>query len=397
MPENNRIRVMRIIARLNIGGPAIHVSLLTQRLDPEAYETQLVVGSLSPDEGDMSYYAEQLQVEPIVIPGLKREISPLQDIRVLQSLYQQMKAYQPHVVHTHTAKAGFLGRLAARLAGVPVVVHTFHGHVFSGYFGTVKTQVFIWLERLAARLSDTIITLTDSLRRELAEDYRITRKSHMTVLPLGLDLDLFANTPRKTGAFLREFNLPEDAPTVGIVARLAPVKNHWLFLQAVEKIREQRPDVRFLIVGDGDNRADLEAYVKSHNLSDVVTFTGWQRDTHLIYADLDVKVITSVNEGTPVTLIEALAVGCPVVATDVGGVGELLDGGKFGRLVPLGDVDALVTAILDVLDNPPDPEPARHAMIQRYGIDRLVRDIQSLYLGLLMRKGLDPRKDNQQG
>jgi glycosyltransferase involved in cell wall biosynthesis len=390
--HSNRIRVMRIIARLNIGGPAIHVSLLTQRLDREQYDTRLVVGSISEDEGDMTYYAESLGVQPDVVPNLQRQVNIVQDIRVLMAIYRLMREYEPHVVHTHTAKAGFIGRLAAKMAGVPVIVHTFHGHVFKGYFGPVKTQVFLWLERLAARFSDTIITLTDSLRRELAEEYRITRKSRMTVLPLGLDLQAFAKVERKTGAFLNAWDIPTDVPVVGIVARMAPVKNHALFVEAAALVHEQRPNVRFVIVGDGETREDVIAQIKKLGLDDVFTLTGWLQGTPEVYADLDLKVITSHNEGTPVTLIEALTAGCPVVSTDMGGVGELLDGGTFGALVSAGDAQAVASAIITTLDNPPDPETARRAMIHRYGIDRLVRDIQSLYLGLLMRKGLDPRQ-----
>jgi glycosyltransferase involved in cell wall biosynthesis len=397
MPDNtNRIRVLRIIARLNIGGPAIHVSLLTQRLDRELYDTRLVVGNVSGDEGDMTYYAESLGVQPDILPSLQREVNIVQDARVLVALYKMMREYQPHVVHTHTAKAGFIGRLAAKMAGVPVIVHTFHGHVFKGYFGPAKIQMFLLLERLAARFSDTIITLTDSLRRELAEDYRITRKSRMTVLPLGLDLQAFAQVERKTGAFLNNWDIPPDAHVVGIVARLAPIKNHALFVASAKLIHQQRPNVRFVIVGDGDTRAETEAQVKRLGLDDVFTFTGWLQGTPEVYGDLDVKVITSHNEGTPVTLIEALTAGCPVVSTDVGGVSELLEGGAFGALVPAGDAQAIANAVMETLDNPPDPEVARRAMIHRYGIDRLVRDIQSLYLGLLMRKGLDPRRNADQ-
>jgi glycosyltransferase involved in cell wall biosynthesis len=391
----NRIRVLRMIARLNIGGPAIHVSLLTERLDPDQYETMLVAGNLSSDEGDMSYYAEQLGVQPVMIPTLQREVNLLQDFRAFLAVYRLIREYRPHVVHTHTAKAGFIGRVAARLAGVPVIVHTFHGHVFAGYFGPTKTRFYITLERLAARITDNIITLTDSLRRELAETYRITRKSRMTVLPLGLDLDAFASVDRKPGTFLAHWNIPADVSVIGIVGRLTGVKNHPLFLEAARLIREQRPDTRFIIVGDGEERESLERLVDQMGLREAVTFTGWQQHTSHIYADLDVKVITSLNEGTPVTLIEALAAGCPVVSTDVGGVGELLDGGTYGRLVPSGDAQAVAAAVLETLNNPPDMAVAREAMVHRYGIDRLVRDIQSLYLGLLMRKGMDPRKPTQ--
>jgi len=392
MPDTaRRIRVMRIIARLNIGGPSIHVSLLAERLPKDAYETKLVVGSISEGEGDMSYYARELGVMPEVVPQLSREISPVRDMQVLSAVRRLIRDYQPDVLHTHTAKAGFIGRLAARLEGVPVVVHTFHGHVFKGYYGALKSYAFVLLERLAARWADTIITLTDSLRRELVDEYHITRKGRVTVLPLGLDLEPFANVEHKTGAFLREWDIPANVPVVGIVARLAPVKNIYLFLDAAKLVLKHKPDVRFLIVGDGAERNALCDHAEALGIMDQVTFTGWRKHTAAVYADLDVKVISSKNEGTPVTLIEALSAGCPVVATNVGGVSELLDGGALGKLVPPGDADAMAAAIIETLDNPPDTAPAREAMLERYSIDRLVRDIDGLYQGLLTRKKANPR------
>ncbi|MEM6528972.1 MAG: glycosyltransferase, partial [Chloroflexota bacterium] len=279
------------------------------------------------------------------------------------------------------------------LEGVPVIVHTFHGHVFRGYFGPLKTRLFISLERMAARWADTIITLTNSLRRELVEDYGITSKGHITVLPLGLDLHPFVVAKRKSGKFLRGWNLPTDAPIIGHVGRMAPVKNQRLYFDAAKLVLEQKPDAHVVLIGEGEDSEMLHSYVKEIGIADRVTFTGWQKDTAAVYADLDVKVISSRNEGTPVTLIEALAAGCPVVSTDVGGVRELLDGGVFGRLVPDGDARAMADAILETLDNPPAPETAREAMINRYGIDRLVRDIDGLYRGLLTKKNVNPHTE----
>lgn len=381
-------RILRIIARLNIGGPAIHVTLLTKKFGAPDYESKLVCGSIDAQEGDMTYFAREHGVEPQIIPGLGREINPLVDLRVIWSLYRLMREYQPDIVHTHTAKAGFVGRVAAWLAGVPVIVHTFHGHVFHGYFGAFKTGVFIWVERLTARVSDTIITLTTGLRRELAEEYRITRKGRITVLPLGLDLDAFAQTPRHQGAFRREWNIPTDAPLIGIVGRMVPVKNHGLFLAAAAKIKAQRPEARFAIIGDGETRALTESEVDMLGLRDSVTFTGWQKVVTAIYSDLDVLVISSHNEGTPVSVIESLAAQCPVVATEVGGLPDLLEGGKLGRMVPPRNAEALADAILDTLDNPPDATHASQVMVERYGIDRLVSDLDSLYRGLLSKKGV---------
>ncbi len=386
MSQPEPIRVLRIIARLNVGGPAIHVALLTEKLGAPTYASTLVCGAVGDDEGDMQYYAEAHGVHPIIIPELGRSLHPLRDLVTIWKVYRLIRQYQPDVVHTHTAKAGFVGRVAAWLAGVPVIVHTFHGHVFRGYFSPTTTRVFINLERITARMSDTVITLTEGLRRELADEYRIARKSKITVLPLGLDLQPFADSVRQNGAFRREYGIPADAPLIGIVGRLVAVKNHALFLDAAARVHAQKPAARFVIVGDGDLRAEIEAQVDALGLRDALVFTGWVRDVSPVYADLDVNVISSVNEGTPVSVIEALSAGCPVVATAVGGLPDLLDQGELGALVPSGDVDALAAALIKVIDSPPDPEPARALMLDRYSIDRLARDLDSLYRGLLAKK-----------
>ncbi len=380
------IKILRIIARLNIGGPAIHVSLLTARLNDAEYQSKLVCGSIEPDEGDMSYYAHQHGVQPIYLQELSRSLDPLRDLRTFWQLWRLMRREKPDVVHTHTAKAGFVGRWAAKLAGVPVILHTFHGHVFEGYFGPRKTRLFIWLERITSLITDTVLTLTEGLRRELADKYRVARPERITVLPLGLDLQRFADTPRKTGQFRQVWGIPTDAPLIGIAGRFVPVKNHALFLQTAAQIHAQRPDAYFVMLGDGELRADIEAQIDALGLRERVIVTGWQRDLTAAYADMDVFVISSVNEGTPVTVIEALTAGCPVVATQVGGLPDLLEGGRFGALAPSGDAAALTHAILDTLSTPPDTADAQHAMLDRYSIDRLVSDLRSLYRALLDKK-----------
>ncbi len=387
MAESSRpIRILRVIARLNVGGPAIHVSLLAHHFGPPDYETTLVCGRIGPGEGDMQYYAESLGVRPVIIPELGRALHPARDLVTLWKLYRLIRQVQPDVVHTHTSKAGFVGRVAAWLAGVPVIVHTFHGHAFHNYFGPLLTGLFILLERLTARMSDTIITLTEGLRRELSETYRIARPKQFIVLPLGLDLEVFTATARKGGAFRTAWQIPSEAPLVGIVGRVVPIKNHALFLEAAARVRRQLPTVRFVVVGDGELRPKVEAQAAALGLADVVTFAGWQRDLAAIYSDLDVLVVSSHNEGTPVSVIEALAAGCPVVATRVGGLPDLLEGGKLGKLTPPGDPEALAAAIVETLQAPPQVETARRLMLDRYGIDRLVHDLDSLYRGLLARK-----------
>jgi glycosyltransferase involved in cell wall biosynthesis len=380
------IRVVRIIARLNVGGPAIHVTLLTEHLREKGYETYLVCGTVGEQEGDMRYYAEEHGVEPIIIPQLGRELHPLRDIVTLWKVYRLIRQLKPDVVHTHTAKAGFIGRVAAWLARVPVIVHTFHGHVFESYFSRLKTDVFILLERITGWMSDSIITLTESLRRDLADKYHVIRKGRITVLPLGLDLAPFASAPRHAGEFRRAHNIPTDVPLMGIVGRLVPIKNHTLFLQAAARARERFPNARFVIVGDGELRVDLERQVDTMGLRQNVQFVGWLRDLAPVYSDLDVLVMSSLNEGTPVSVIEALTCGCPIVSTDVGGTSDLLEHGALGTLVPSGDAAALANAICAVLANPPDMSAARPLMLERYGIDRLVRDLDSLYRGLLKKK-----------
>jgi glycosyltransferase involved in cell wall biosynthesis len=390
MVENDgRVRVLRVIARLNIGGPAKHVALLTKRLDPTVYDTTLVCGKISPEEGDMGYYAEQMGVQPIVLAGLRRNISILDDVVVLWRMYRLMRQLRPHIVHTHTAKAGFIGRFAAWMAGVPVIVHTFHGHVFTGYFSPNKVRVFLALERMVARISDAILALTNSLRKELSETYHITAKNRITVLPLGLDLQPFTRMERMKGGIRQQYKLDPLTPLVGIVGRLAPVKNHALFLHAAQIILNQRPNVKFLIVGDGELRAASQELARELGIQDAVIFAGWMQDVRGVFADLNVKVLCSHNEGTSVSVIEALATSCPVVSTDVGGMRDLLEGGKLGRLVPPDDAPALAQAILETIDNPPDPAVARQLMLDQYGIERLLKDMDSLYRGLLARKHIN--------
>ena len=383
------IRILRIIARLNVGGPAIHVALLTEKFGAPDYASTLVCGNIDANEGDMSYYAEAHGVHPLIVPELGRSLQPFRDLITIWTLYRLIRRLRPDIVHTHTAKAGFVGRIAAWLAGVPVIVHTFHGHVFRGYFSPTMTRLFLLLERMTARMSSTVITLTEGLRRELAEEYHITSASHITVLPLGLDLAPFAANVRKSALDRSRgtpVSDPSSAPRIGIVGRLVPVKNHTLFLQAAALVREEFPNAHFVIVGDGELRSSLEAQAASLNLSEAVTFTGWLRELAPVYATLDVNVISSLNEGTPVSVIESLAAGCPVVATAVGGLPDLLDHGQLGALVPSGDARALADAIITALRNPPDGQRARALMLERYSIDRLVSDLDRLYRELLAQK-----------
>lgn len=392
MSDQRPLRIMRIIARLNVGGPAIHVILLTEQLGPSDFDSTLVCGHIGPHEGDMAYLAEERGIQPVYIAELGRALSPLRDMVTLFKLWRLMRQLRPDVVHTHTAKAGFVGRTAAWLARVPVRVHTFHGHVFHGYFSPAKTRLFLWLERLTARLSDCLITISPGLRDELVETYRIAPLEKFEVVPLGLDLRLFAATPRHQGDFRAQFGIPTAAPLVGIVGRLVPIKNHALFLQMAQQVRRSVPDAHFVIIGDGEQRVEIEALVDTLDLRECVTFAGWLQDLKPAYSDLDTLVISSDNEGTPVSLIEALAAGVPVVSTAVGGVPDLLRNGEYGTLVPPRDPVALAAAVGATLTGTGDTVltaqqvAVQQAIIKAYDISRLASDLAALYKELLAAK-----------
>src|SRR5437867_5817808 len=386
-----KISVVRVFSRLNIGGPSIHVILLTAGLNPARFQSTLIVGQEGPQEGNMFELADRYNIHPVKIPSLGREISLLNDLWTTFQLWRYMRRVRPHIVHTHTSKAGFSGRLAAWLAGVPVVVHTFHGHVFHGYFGPVLTNTFIFLERYLARLSDAIITISERLKEDLLER-KIAPAEKIQILELGLDLESFVAVRGRTFALRSEMRLDAETPLVGIVGRLVPIKDHRTFLEAAALACKAHPTMRFAIVGDGELRPQLEALTEELGLGNRVYFAGWRKDLASVYADLDLVVISSRNEGTPVSLIEGAAAGKPVVATRVGGIPDLLEDGKNGLLVPSAQPQALCDAMLKVLGTPglaaALASEGKEQIRRRFGIHRLISDMESLYCSLLERKGI---------
>jgi glycosyltransferase involved in cell wall biosynthesis len=378
------MKVMMVVARLNIGGVALNVIQMVDALSrlPDM-EVILVNGRIGEQEGDMQYLADQYGIQQIILPSLGRELSPLRDLQTICSLWRLMRRYRPDVVHTHTAKAGWVGRWAAWLAGIPVRVHTFHGHVFRGYFSPLKTALFLRLEQLTARLSTRIITLSETLRVELADLYHVTDQDRIEVIPLGLALQPFADRANQQGTLRKTFHLPPDAPLIGVIGRLVPVKNHRLFLQTAELLHQQRPDVRFVIIGDGELRQTLEKEIIERGLLGIVIITGWLEDVIGAYNDLDLVTITSDNEGTPVSLIEAIAAGIPVVSTDVGGVADLFGENLADQCVPAGDAHALCAAWLRTLDHPPTMEKAQARILSRYDIQQVAVQHADLYRRLL--------------
>lgn len=347
-PLTGPVRVAQVITRLNVGGPALLVLLLAERLDPERFAPVVIHGTTLASEGDMRQ-VRPTRAATLHLPTLAREISPVADLRTLASLVRELRRLRPAIVHTHLAKAGLLGRIAARLTGVPVVVHTFHGTVFEEYFDPVRSRLFLALERWAARLSDRLVALSASQREQLLRR-GVGRSTTVVEIPIGVELERFRAPAR--GALRAELGVAEGAPLVGSVGRLVPIKAVDAFLDAAARVARSCPDARFVVVGGGELEQDLRRRAGDLGLDARLDFLGFRADLEFVLADLDVLVLSSRNEGTPVTVIEALAAGCAVVATAVGGVPEVLEHGRSGVLVPPGDTVALAAAVERLIDDP---------------------------------------------
>ena len=381
-------KIVRVVTRLNIGGPAIHVILLSRGLRDRSHTDILICGKESDSEGNMRHLAEAHNIDPVEIPELEREPSFTKDIKAFLKLYRIMRRERPDIVHTHMAKAGTLGRAAAICAGVPIRVHTFHGHVFDGYFSPVKARIFLFIERFLAIFTTRLVAVSVSVREEIVDKLRVVRGDKCVVIPLGLDLAAFFACAKKQGRFRKELGIGGDTILVGIVGRLVPIKNHTMFLDSVKRLIDSGvcDKVRFLVIGDGELRQTLEAYADNIGVRAYVVFTGWRKDLAMVYADLDVVALTSLNEGTPVSIIEAMAAARPVVATDVGGVRDLICDGKNGYLVASGDITEFSgkTALL-IRDRALRDKmgEAGRGSVARFSKERLVKDVESLYKGLL--------------
>ncbi len=397
-----KIRVLRVITRTNIGGPSIHVRMLLSGLDPQIFYSRLVTGKVSKDEGDMSYIFTDSPVKPVRINTLVREIHPLKDMVSFFRLLKIIATFRPHIIHTHMSKAGTLVRLAAiilKASGLcqARLVHTFHGHIFEGYFGQRKTKLILSLERWLARRTEALIALTEGQRQDLRENFGLSPKCTLAVIPLGLDLNPFKNHQDRG---LRKGLGINKGTLVGIVGRLVPIKNHELFLEAAKILLSQgRDDLWFLVVGDGERRNFLESLSESLGIGKKVIFTGWIKDMPTVYTSLDALVMTSLNEGTPVSIIEAMASGTPVVSTGVGGVKELLgdtiscpEEGIFickrGILCrdfkPVSMAKAIDYCLrMDIEKKNQMIREAKDFALNNYSKERLFKDIQDLYQRLL--------------
>ena len=419
----NTMKILRIIARLNVGGPARHVVWLTEGLQPFGYETLLVAGVVPPGEDDMSYVAAASGIQLLTLPQMSREIS-VKDALTIWKLFRLMRSERPDIVHTHTAKAGTVGRVAGlmyrALSGKTRrcrFVHTYHGHVFHSYYGKFKTRLFLSIEKFLARFAtDRIIVISEQQRREINEVFRVGRTEQFAVIPLGIDLGAYASWRERRPRMRVELNLRDDDALIGIIGRLTEIKNHRLFLEAAARLKKTvGSKLRFVVIGDGNLRPDLEAHAQSLGLQNDVSFLGSRDDPENFYPALDIVALTSLNEGTPLTLIEAMANARPVVATSVGGVIDLLGAPapqsgeapgyqicERGVLVASGDAEGFACGLArligdcDLRDNL--GQAGLDFVTENYAKERLLTDIARLYRQLVQVESTsrlaDPPKEN---
>lgn len=405
-------RVLRIINRFNLGGPTHNAAYLTRYL-PDEFETLLVGGSQEATEEGSHHILESLDVKPVILPELQREVAPWRDRGAYRRIKDLIKEFKPDIVHTHAAKAGAVGRMAAADMGVKAIVHTFHGHVFHSYFGPLRTALYKNIERFLARRSSRIIAISEKQKIELVDEHRICADDKVSVIPLGFDLGRFQEEQALKRAFFRKvYGVSDDEIAIGIVGRLVPIKNHDLFLDVIAQVEKRTGKrIRAFIVGDGEERERLQQRATELGLSQAsgpyfnghgfghgvngkpavpaatVTFTSWIKEVDIVNAGVDIVMLTSLNEGTPVSLIEAQAANKPVVSTRVGGIENVVVPGRTGLLSESGDVEGLSKHLTELVMNAGlrsrlGNEGWEHVR-NRYHFSRLVDDTAALYRSLL--------------
>lgn len=399
--DGKKIRLLSVINRLNLGGPTYNVAYLTRYL-PDYYESLLVSGLPEAGEESSEYILESLDVRASYLQDMRRALNPFSDSRSYFQMKELIRQFQPSIVHTHAAKAGAIGRPAAWAENVPVVIHTFHGHVFNNYFSPLKTRLFIEIERYLARRSDCVIAISELQKRDLVEKYKICPTEKVSVVPNGFDLTRFTENQAALRAdFRQRYHVSDETFAIGIIGRLAPIKNHTLFLEAIKAFgaRSETPFKAF-IIGDGETRAATERtaralgipFTASPPFDAPLIFTSWIKNIEWATAGLDVVALSSLNEGTPVSLVEAQAAARPVVATDVGGVADVVLAGESGLLVPSNDVRAFADA-LHALALAPELRArmganGRAFAIKYFSYQTLIQNMDALYQTLLKKKGV---------
>jgi glycosyltransferase involved in cell wall biosynthesis len=396
-------KILRIINRFNLGGPTYNVAYLSKYMSDD-YETLLVGGAKDDSEESSDFIVENLGLKPIVIPEMRRAINLKNDYAAYQKIKKIIQEFKPDIVHTHASKAGTLGRLAAHSCGVPIIVHTFHGHVFHSYFGKVQTTFYKNIERFLAKKSTAIIAISDKQKEELTNIHKICPSDKVTVIPLGFDLSKFhENSAEKRAAFRTKYNIENDEIVIAIIGRLVPVKNHALFLEAIKIVSEKTTKkIRAFIIGDGEDRLVIENKANQLNIPFVdatqtnkkalLTFTSWIKEIDTALAGSDIIALTSFNEGTPVSLIEAQAANKPIVTTNVGGIENVVKSNDTALLCSTFNPDSFADMLLKLTEN----EALRQKISQngwqhvkeKYHYTRLVADMEHLYSKLLINKPL---------
>jgi glycosyltransferase involved in cell wall biosynthesis len=393
-----KIKILRIINRFNLGGPTFNAAYLTKYIGDE-FETLLIGGEKDETEESSTFILDSLHLTPTIISEMKREIGFKEDKIAYKKLKDIIKEFQPDIVHTHASKAGTLGRMAAYKCKVPVIVHTFHGHVFHSYFGKTKTVFYKNIERYLAKKSTKIIAISDIQKKELTRQYRICNKNKVAVVPLGFDLSRFQEDyESKRNDFRQHYLLEDDEITIGIIGRLVPIKNHTLFLEAIDQLlKKTTKKVRVFIIGDGEEKENLTQYCKELHLDftefnqqkkkATITFTSWIKNVDWVNSGLDIIALSSLNEGTPVSLIEAQAANNPIVTTNVGGVENVVLKDKTGLIVSSGDKQAFSEALLKLVENDAlrkqMSEKGWEFVKEKFHYERLVNDMRELYFSLL--------------
>ena len=393
--EKEKIRILRIINRFNIGGPTYNATFLA-RFMGEQYETMLIGGLPEEGESDSLYILNNYGVEPVLIDELVRNPDLSSDRKAYKRIKEIISEFNPHIVHTHASKAGALGRKAAISCKVPVVVHTFHGHVFHSYFGAAKTLLFKGIERRLAKKSNAIIAISDKQREELVHEHKISKPEKTKVVNLGFDLDPFnEKRQRLRETKRRELGLSDEV-AIALIGRFAPIKNHEMFFDVVEEIlAKTNKKLKFFVVGDGTEREFIEERAEKINRTnaETVVLTSWIKDIGSFNAAMDIVCMTSLNEGTPVSLIEAQAANIPVISTDVGGVRDVVIDGETGFIVPSKDVSAFSEKLLKLIED----EKKRLELSQngwtfvkdKFHYKTLVKNMEQIYAELLKNKGIE--------
>ena len=389
-------RVLRIINRFNLGGPAYNVAYLTKYLAPE-FETLLIGGEKEADEESSLFIFKEMDLEPLLLEEMSRSVNIFKDVKAYYRIKKIIKQFKPDIVHTHAAKAGALGRLAAYHCKVPVIVHTFHGHVFHSYFGKIKTTIYKVVERFLARRSSAIIAISEKQKQELCHEHKIAPEEKIKVIPLGFDLSRFTeNQEEKRKIFRKQYQIKEDEVCLVLIGRLVPIKNHPLFLRAIAHLKKNSTKkIRAFIVGDGNIRSELYLQAQKLDLdycywpeeqkNALLTFTSWINDVSFPLAGSDLVCLTSFNEGTPVSLIEAQAASKAIVTTKTGGIENSVSS-EAAFLVDIRDESSFFEKVLLLTENPDlrarMSERGKDFALRHFHYIRLVEDTRNLYRNL---------------